>query len=151
MILTALMLCIRARLRSGGKGLKENWAFAPLQRIPNEILVQRELSVVRTALRSKIGDGMRRVPSPPLLMTQERAGPGLVPRLRRSDYSRDWFPALPGWAEVWKRPYGPWQGGRSVGLSDGYPTSPDGNPKPRPGAPTARLQPSPEGLGNPAG
>ena len=54
-----------------------------------------------------------------------------MPRLWRSDYSRDWFPALPGWAEVWKRPSGPKQGGRPVGLRDGYPTSSDGNPKPR--------------------
>src|ERR1700733_4562050 len=28
-----------------------------------------------------------------------------------------------------QRPYGPKQCGRSEGLSDGYPTSPDGNPK----------------------
>jgi hypothetical protein len=33
-------------------------------------------------------------------MTQVGAGTGLVPRLRRSDHLRDWFPALPGWAEV---------------------------------------------------
>src|SRR5258708_39410813 len=37
-----------------------------------------------------------------LLMTQGERTIGLVPRLRRSDPLRDHFPALPGWADVWR-------------------------------------------------
>jgi hypothetical protein len=41
-------------------------------------------------------------PSATLLVTQGEGTIGLVPRLRRSDLLRYRFPALPGWADVWR-------------------------------------------------
>jgi hypothetical protein len=47
-----------------------------------------------------------------LLMTQGERTIGLVPRLRRSDHFWIDFPALPGWADVWRsalRALCPWR------------------------------------------
>ena len=47
-----------------------------------------------------------------LLMTQARRTIGLVPRLRRSIIFGIGFPALPGWADVWRsalRALPPWR------------------------------------------